>query len=142
MSLDSLLQTAKGLPGYELWEEVAPRAFLLADIVPGIYQTIDVIPAGPNCFAALTSSPLGFMETLPTGWTEISRMEGHFISVLVPDGTTAQQVREELALAHAPHLLPRLNLDQQLASWLENEIYGPVCESSLEYCAEMDWLYS
>ena len=124
MLLDTLLARATGLPGFELWRGLAPRRFLIQDLLAEVIRATEVLPVNEfnDTFAVITTSPLGLTETLPEGWEEIARSGDHFAVFKVPTFTDSRWVREDLALELIPLFYPSEVYEQKLYDWLLKEL--------------------
>ncbi|WP_020569733.1 hypothetical protein [Neolewinella persica] len=151
-SLASLLATATRLPGFDIWRGLAPRRFLIEVVLADFIKATEVLPADADngIFAALTTSPLGFPEVLPQGFAVIAHTNEYFITIMTPEGTTAEQLREVLALELMPNFFDcpdeqcNTNFEQRLTEWLEAEIYGGDDQShatSREIKEDLDFVY-
>ncbi|MEL7162288.1 MAG: hypothetical protein AAFN92_16140 [Bacteroidota bacterium] len=125
-SLASLLATATGVPGFELWRGLAPRRFLVEDLLADAIKATEVITAdqATGLVAVITTSPLGLPETLPDGWREIERCGEYLATFRVPIGSTARTIAEELALELIPLFYPSEVYEDKLITWLEKELGG------------------
>lgn len=125
-SLASLLATATGVPGFELWRGLAPRRFLVEDLLAEVIKATKVITADQQngLVAVITTSPFGLPETLPDGWKEIERCGEYFATFRVPDGFSARMVAEELTLELLPLFYPSEAYEDKLIAWLEKELGG------------------
>ena len=126
MLLDTLLARATGMPNFELWRGLAPRRFLIEELLAEVIKATEVLPANPSSglFAVITTSPLGLPETLPKDWLEVDRLGDYFATYRAPVGTTARQVIETLALELAPLLYRPEAHEDKLFNWLKKEL-GP-----------------
>jgi hypothetical protein len=126
MLLDTLLARATGLPRFEFWRGLAPRRFLIQCLLADVIRATETLPISKTdgTFAVLSTSPLGLPETLPEGWSEISRKGDHFAIFRAPVGTTTREVTEALALELIPLFYPSDVYEQKLFDWLEKEL-GP-----------------
>lgn len=124
MLLDTLLARATGLPGFELWRGLAPRRFLIQDLLAEVIRATEVLPVNQfnDTFAVITTSPLGLTETLPEGWEEIARSGDHFAVFKVPTFTDSRWVREDLALELIPLFYPSEVYEKKLYDWLLKEL--------------------
>lgn len=126
MHLDTLLARATALPGFELWRGLAPRRFLVEHLLADLITAMEVLPADHQngLFAVITTSPHGLPETLPAGWSEVDRLGEYFATFRAPEGTTAREVIETLALELVPLFYPSEVFEDKLFDWLEDEL-GP-----------------
>jgi hypothetical protein len=126
MLLDTLLARATGMPGFEFWRGLAPRRFLIDDLLADVIRATETLPVSKahGTFAVLSTSPLGLPETLPEDWGEIARQGDHFAVFRAPVGTTSRTVTETLALELIPLFYPSEVYEQKLFEWLEKEL-GP-----------------
>lgn len=124
------------MPGLQLWRGLAPRRFLIEVILAEVIKATDVLPTESKngVFAAVTSCPHGFPENLPEGFSVIAYHGEYFIIIKTPKGTTAEELREVLALElmplfyDCPDEYSYTGFDDKLATWLELEIYGELDE--------------
>ena len=125
MLLQTLLAQATAMPGLEFWRGLAPRRFLIEDLLVDLIPTFTVLPAGENVFAAITTSPFGMPGTLPReGWEEIEIEGEYFMTLRAPVGTTPRQVVETLALEHIQLFYPSEFYEEKLIAWLQKELGG------------------
>ena len=126
MLLDTLLARATGMPGFEFWRGLAPRRFLIDDLLADVIRATETLPVSKahGTFDVLSTSPLGLPETLPENWSEVARQGDHFAVFRAPVGTTSRTITETLALELIPLFYPSEVYEQKLFDWLEKEL-GP-----------------
>ncbi|SEQ60762.1 hypothetical protein [Neolewinella agarilytica] len=124
MLLNTLLAKAGGMPNFEIWQDLAPRRFLINHLLADVIKATEVLPADTEngLFAVITTSPHGLPQTLPPGWSQIDRVGEYFATLRTPPGTSTRQVMEELALELVPLFYPSERLENELLEWLENEL--------------------
>jgi hypothetical protein len=126
MLLKTLLARATGMPGFELWRGLAPRQFLIDELLADVIRATETLPISKadGTFAVISTSPLGLPETLPADWSEVARSGDHFAVFCAPVGTTSREVTETLALELIPLFYPSDIYEAKLFAWLEKEL-GP-----------------
>lgn len=124
MLLDTLLARATGLPGFEMWRGLAPRRFLIQDLLAEVIRAMEALPVSKahGTFAVVTTSALGLPGTLPAGWAEVASQGDHFAIFRAPVGTTTRQAIETLALELIPLFYPSEYYEQKLYDWLVKEL--------------------
>lgn len=112
------------MPGFELWRGLAPRRFLIEQLLADFIRATEVLPAdnANGVFAVITTSPLGLPQVLPEGWQAVDSLGEYFATFRAPGGTTAREVVEALALELMPLFFPAESFQEQLANWLIEEL--------------------
>lgn len=124
MLLDTLLARATAVPGLEFWRHLAPRRFLIEELLADVIRATEVLPVSEahGTFAVISTSSLGLPEVLPEHWQEIGRQGDHFAVYRAPVGTTSRTVAEVLALELIPLFYPSEVYEEKLTAWLQKEL--------------------
>lgn len=110
--------------GFELWRGLAPRRFLIEQLLADFISVTEVLPAdnANGVFAVITTSPLGLPQVLPEGWQEVDSLGEYFATFRAPAGTTAREAVEVLALELVPLFYPAESYRDKLIGWLQKEL--------------------